>query len=301
MIRSFNKAVLPVSETFPSLQGEGPSIGRPSYFIRLYTPCIGCSFCDTSYSWYKQNSDEGKFKMVRMDELAEKVISHSTEKRTDINVVITGGEPAYADLEVGNVQLEKGDTKISEDIELEIHPVEAFVMHLYSRAAALLSDISVNIEIETNGTEFAFMNLKKIIDSYNVSGSLQFNISPKWIFHGEKVNIKGPAGERIIQVKNESAWKRYMEVFGDRTYKNRSFQTHVFFKLVAKNEEEMMLQLNLLYDTDIPKKNIYVMPKGKTQSEILQGIKVLFPLCEREQVNLGLRLHVLYKDGERGV
>jgi organic radical activating enzyme len=40
-----------VSETFLSLQGEGPSVGMPAHFLRLQGCSVGCSWCDTKYSW----------------------------------------------------------------------------------------------------------------------------------------------------------------------------------------------------------------------------------------------------------
>lgn len=44
-------AVLLVAERFgPTLQGEGPSVGQPSLFIRLSRCNLSCAFCDTPYT-----------------------------------------------------------------------------------------------------------------------------------------------------------------------------------------------------------------------------------------------------------
>ena len=43
--------MLRVSETFLSLQGEGPSAGVPAHFLRLQGCDVGCAWCDTKYSW----------------------------------------------------------------------------------------------------------------------------------------------------------------------------------------------------------------------------------------------------------
>ena len=40
-----------VSETFLSLQGEGPRAGMPAHFLRLQGCSVGCHWCDTKYSW----------------------------------------------------------------------------------------------------------------------------------------------------------------------------------------------------------------------------------------------------------
>ena len=42
---------LRVSEVFVSVQGEGVTAGLPSTFVRLQRCSVGCSWCDTKYSW----------------------------------------------------------------------------------------------------------------------------------------------------------------------------------------------------------------------------------------------------------
>jgi len=74
---------LPVVEEFFSLQGEGYHVGKPAYFIRLGGCDIGCSWCDSRYSW-KEN--EHPLMDVR------DIVKKATEFGTD-SVVVTGGEP----------------------------------------------------------------------------------------------------------------------------------------------------------------------------------------------------------------
>ena len=42
---------LRVAELFRSLQGEGPSAGMPAHFLRLQGCDVGCTWCDTKYTW----------------------------------------------------------------------------------------------------------------------------------------------------------------------------------------------------------------------------------------------------------
>lgn len=72
-----------VSETFFSIQGEGPTAGLPAVFIRLQGCSVGCSWCDTKYSW---DPDGGR--AVDIDSLVAQAAAHPCRR-----VVVTGGEP----------------------------------------------------------------------------------------------------------------------------------------------------------------------------------------------------------------
>jgi organic radical activating enzyme len=76
-------AHLPVVEEFFSLQGEGFHTGKAAYFIRLGGCDIGCSWCDSRFSW---NSD--LHPMVDTKAIVSRVIDSGAD-----SVVVTGGEP----------------------------------------------------------------------------------------------------------------------------------------------------------------------------------------------------------------
>ena len=81
--------VLPVMESFYTLQGEGFHQGRAAYFIRLGGCDVGCVWCDVKESW-----DAEKHPKRSIESLVEEV------KQTPAQlVVITGGEPLMHDLE----------------------------------------------------------------------------------------------------------------------------------------------------------------------------------------------------------
>lgn len=79
---ALQKTSLPVSEIFPSLQGEGPFLGRPSVFLRL-GGCVEpyCPWCDTSYAL-------GGMEEMPATEILEKLASYPCRR-----LVVTGGEP----------------------------------------------------------------------------------------------------------------------------------------------------------------------------------------------------------------
>ena len=79
---------LPLVEEFHTLQGEGYHTGRAAYFIRIGGCDVGCSWCDSRYSW---NPD--LHPMVDTDIIISTVIQSGTD-----SVVVTGGEPLMWDL-----------------------------------------------------------------------------------------------------------------------------------------------------------------------------------------------------------
>lgn len=74
---------LRVSEVFTSIQGEGPTVGTPSVFVRLQGCALGCVWCDTRYSWSAAGGRE-----TTLEALLAEVKSGGAG-----NVVVTGGEP----------------------------------------------------------------------------------------------------------------------------------------------------------------------------------------------------------------
>jgi len=69
-----------ISEIFYSIQGEGPQVGMPAWFIRTTGCNLTCTYCDSKYAW--KNGKEMNIKQIN------KQINNNCK-----NVVITGGEP----------------------------------------------------------------------------------------------------------------------------------------------------------------------------------------------------------------
>jgi organic radical activating enzyme len=77
-------ATIRISESFLSLQGEGPSIGQPAHFLRLQGCSVGCRWCDTRYSW---DSSAGSDESLNAVEQRLRTLGQA-----DL-LVLTGGEP----------------------------------------------------------------------------------------------------------------------------------------------------------------------------------------------------------------
>lgn len=138
-------------EIFASLQGEGPSAGRPVTFVRLSRCNLACVWCDTAYTWHF----EGDARPHRSGETYERKANQVTLEVAKVarriegfaprRLVITGGEPL----------------------------LQAPAL---AELAALLPDHT--IEIETNGTVAAPARLDVRIDQYNVSPKLAHSGNP---------------------------------------------------------------------------------------------------------------------------
>lgn len=86
-----------VSEVFgPTLQGEGPSQGRPVVFVRLGLCNLDCSWCDTPYTWDWQGKNGTAYD--RKAELTRLPVAEVAQQALALlgvatRVVISGGEP----------------------------------------------------------------------------------------------------------------------------------------------------------------------------------------------------------------
>ncbi len=63
--------VLPVMESFYTIQGEGFHQGRAAYFIRLGGCDVGCVWCDVKESW-----DAARHPLMRIDEIISGAAAH---------------------------------------------------------------------------------------------------------------------------------------------------------------------------------------------------------------------------------
>ncbi len=131
-----------ISEIFgPTLQGEGPSSGRPCGFVRLGRCNLTCTWCDTPYTWdwkglngiiYEPSKE---LRNIPVAEVASKLIGMEVPM-----VVVTGGEPL----------IHRKD--ITELVEL-LSP-------------------TMRIEVETNGTLETWPELRTAVHQFNVGVKL---------------------------------------------------------------------------------------------------------------------------------
>ncbi|MDQ3679624.1 MAG: 7-carboxy-7-deazaguanine synthase QueE [Actinomycetota bacterium] len=90
VVEPTNGETLVVSEVFgPTLQGEGPSVGRAAGFVRLGRCNLSCTWCDSRYTWDWERYDPGEeLRTVGVQSLLDQLESMRVGM-----VVVTGGEP----------------------------------------------------------------------------------------------------------------------------------------------------------------------------------------------------------------
>ena len=94
-----------VSEIFTSFQGEGPYVGTPSTFLRLYGCNLDCEWCDTDISTYE---------ILSVDDVAE-ILLTQMEFNNIKTLIITGGEPTLQMEEIKRLIKE-----LPEDIKIQL-------------------------------------------------------------------------------------------------------------------------------------------------------------------------------------
>lgn len=75
--------VLPLMESFYTIQGEGFYTGSSAYFLRIGGCDVGCHWCDVKESW-----DVERHPTTKVEEMIFPILEYPVD-----TVVVTGGEP----------------------------------------------------------------------------------------------------------------------------------------------------------------------------------------------------------------
>lgn len=162
-------------EIFASLQGEGPSLGRPSVFVRLSRCNLACHWCDTAYTWRFTGDNRPHRDNLAFARGTNQLVLDEAEVAARIaalgarRLVITGGEPLLQGAAL-------------------------------ARLLTLLPDL--HVEIETNGTVVPHAALDPLIHQYNVS--------PKLAHSGNPAELALPAERLAAWAADPRAWFKFV-------------------------------------------------------------------------------------------
>ena len=129
---------IPWTETFLSIQGEGPRAGRRCAFIRFGGCNLSCSWCDSAFTW-----DSSRYNL--REEITALTVDEIVDSLPDCDeVVLTGGEP---------------------------------LMHQnnpdWAELLRVLASRSIFIAVETNGTIVPNQTTQTFVGHYSISPKLE--------------------------------------------------------------------------------------------------------------------------------
>ena len=125
-----------VIEIFDSIDGEGIRTGQCATFIRLAGCNLRCSYCDTVYSLFGEETP-CEYTEMTVDEIISKV--NMTYKR----VTLTGGEPLVIKFVIGSDE----DMNLTIDIVKKLKQVYTEMPHIYLGAVYGMYDAQKLVNI----------------------------------------------------------------------------------------------------------------------------------------------------------
>jgi organic radical activating enzyme len=277
-----------ISETFLSLEGEGPLTGRPTFFIRTYGCNLTCSGfsnteqkeviylknvdhknekyevgCDSAYSWHPAFKDETTD--LNINEVVDLIEFHSSKGRM---ISLTGGEPMlYQDRWV--------------EVFEEIGRRRKFDLW-HQKSTSLHKGDLPNILIETNGTispSDEFLRSRELVN-------LTFAVSPKLKASGEP--REKAINSRAIQLLSTS------------------YQTPAqnYLKFVTSGSEEELAEIEEVLEqfssSAFTKEDVWLMPMGSSESQQQEVMQVVAQQCIDHGYNFCARVHVWVYGNKKG-
>lgn len=218
--------MLKVYNYFPTIQGEGRTVGKPVYLLRLWGCNYTCKWCDI-HDVSQRNTPYKKIDLFNNINNLVELENHIDDilKKYKIDtLLITGGEPTLYFTD-------------------ENKPIWSYITRYF--------DI---IEIETNGsnasTQFSYLSPHEYFSSF--TGQIRFNVSPK-------LNFDAYAKYPYITSINDLIEFYEPNIRKLLTYYNITSYYGVTFKFVYRKEYEENIITFINY-FDIPKRAIKILP-----------------------------------------
>jgi 7-carboxy-7-deazaguanine synthase len=255
---------LKINELFgPTIQGEGPDIGRACYFIRLHHCPVKCPGCDTHFSW---DGSEPGLPTTIADLSSWMQAKHAVHPHAGF--VVSGGEPL---IHFANDEL-------------------AFLFYQYRSRSWITLETSgfvgpkeFNAEQEDKLWQF-LTGFSRVICSPKITPCLhgtgwtneQLEVNLPFIFNHFRKAGNGGSSETLhlkFVVRDEA----------------------------DVNAVQEFLQRHAQALKSLRRTTIYAMPYGIEAAEVAEGCKFLVDVCARTGWTLSPRLHALLWGKKRGV
>jgi 7-carboxy-7-deazaguanine synthase len=257
---------LSVSEIFgPTFQGEGSTIGKPCFFLRLGACNLTCGanggwICDTSFTWDWTGINGTKYDPK--EELRRMPI-HDVVTKLETNAFLT--ERAHPFNQYASTKPAIRHLIISGGEPL-----------LQQKSLLVLIDILVHrhnwsIEIETNGTKAPTHKLSEYVS--------QFNVSPKL----------SNSGNTVIKRVHYGVLAKFVE------------SHKAIFKFVVSDLKDLDEIEDYVLKAGIPAHKVYIMPEGVNAASVEEHMQRVALETVSRHWNLTTRLQILVHGNKRGV
>jgi len=219
--------LLPVMESFYSLQGEGFHTGEAAWFIRIGGCDVGCAWCDIKESW---NAD--LFPPVETDQVVEKALLCPATA-----VIVTGGEPLLYNLDYLCEQLKSHDARgMRHKVWSRGHRAQSKALrgHIIQHPASSIQDPGYDIRHPASGIR-TFLETS---GSQTLSGSWDWIcLSPKQAWPPRK-EFYSFSHEMKVIIQDEEDFEWAEEQAGRMKY-----NAHFFLQPEWSRRDEMLPQI----------------------------------------------------------
>lgn len=249
-----------IADHFYTIQGEGPTIGTPAYFLRSQ----GCNLQCGQPDWDRVE-DKDDFESVKAQQSADATWTCDT--------MTTGGGGWMSGTALSYEDIESAMREEQEDIFDKLYFGEAHIvitggepLMQQEKLAGFLDYIdaeNIYVEVETNATIKPTEGFDQYIDQYNTSPKLSNSGNPKEIRYKPKV-IK---------------WHRD----SGKSY----------FKFVTATEDDTEEILTEWVDAfDLPADRVLLMPAGASQEALRERAQTVAELAKEHGFRYSPRAHI---------
>lgn len=241
--------MIPIAEIFgPTIQGEGPNVGKKTLFVRVAGCDFNCSWCDSKFAWKLDENTN----IFTPENLAFELLRRCKQTFTD-NIVLTGGNPCLYDF-----------SKVLKILKILKHED---------------INININIDVETQGSKLPnwLYDINQLVISPKAPSSGQkdvYNNVLEFLTDEEEV----PIGYNVaikIPIFNDEDFKfaeKYYKLIEQINYR-MSINAKLYLSVGNTNTEEqgdiskrVLTDYEKLINKTMESKmsNVYVLPQVHT-------------------------------------